>query len=77
MALGPFTAKEHAEITTLGMEFALSEVLGALGGWWIDQKLGTLPWCLLMGVFLGFTVGIYRVVQVARSASKRDKNGRS
>lgn len=77
MALGPFTAKDHAEITTLGTEFALSEVLGALGGWWIDKKLGTLPWCLIGGVFVGFIVGLYRIVQVARKQSKQGKeNGR-
>lgn len=73
MSLGPFTAKEHAEITTLGTEFALSEVVGTLGGWWVDTKLGTLPWCLIAGVFVGFAVGFYRILQVVRSANKKRK----
>ena len=29
MAIGPFTKKDHVEITTLGLEFAVSEILGA------------------------------------------------
>ena len=29
MALGPFTQQDHLQITTLGLEFAVSEILGA------------------------------------------------
>ncbi len=78
MAKNPFSVQDHAEITTLGMEFALAEILGALVGWWLDEKFGTIPWCLIGGVFLGFAVGFYRVCQVARSAAKQkeNKNGR-
>ena len=66
MALGPFSAKDYGEITSLGMEFALSEILGAFAGYFLDKKFGTLPWCLLGGVLLGFCVGLYRIVTAAK-----------
>ena len=78
MALGPFSAKDHLEIASLGTEIALAEVLGVAVGWWLDTKLGTLPWCLLGGALLGFALGLVRIVQVSQQASKKEKeDGRS
>ncbi len=68
-----FNAQDQVKITSLGLEFALTEIVGAAIGWYLDTKLGTLPWCLLGGVFLGFALGLYRVIQVAQER----KNGRS
>lgn len=42
-----------------------SLVLGALAGWWIDERLGTRPWVLLAGTALGLIVGMYAVARVA------------
>ncbi len=72
----PFGAQDQLEIVSLGTEFALTEILGAAAGYWLDKKLGTLPWCLVGGVLVGFAVGLVRIVGVARAASKK-KNGRS
>ena len=38
MALGPFTKQDHLQITTLGLEFAVSEILGAYVGYRLDEK---------------------------------------
>jgi len=73
MALGPFSAKDHLEITSLGTEFALAEIIGAAVGYWLDSKFGTLPWCLVGGVILGFVLGLARIVQAARQAGKKEK----
>ena len=35
-------------------------LLGAAGGWWLDRKLGTRPWLLLIGVFGGVVVAHHR-----------------
>lgn len=72
----PFGAQDQLEIASLGTEFALTEILGAAAGYWLDTKLGTLPWCLVGGVLVGFAVGLVRIVGVARAANKK-KNGRS
>ena len=66
MKLGPFSAKEHLEITTLGMEFALAEIAGAGVGYWLDKKFYTTPWLLLAGVACGFIVGFYRIWQESK-----------
>lgn len=71
MALGPFSGKDFSDITSLGMEFALSEILGAALGYWLDKKYGTLPWFLLGGVLLGFCLGLYRIVTAAQTQQNK------
>ena len=76
-----FCAKDQLEIFSLGMEIALTEILGASIGYWLDVKFDTLPWCLIGGVSVGFVLGLVQVVETARSAAKKlkqkDNNGRS
>ena len=77
----PFGAQDQLQIASLGTEFALTEILGAAAGYWLDTKLGTLPWCLVGGVVLGFALGMWRVISAAKWAKKDlkqvDKHGRS
>lgn len=52
--------------TTIGMELAISVVLGYYGGRYLDQMLGTGPWLLLVGVLAGLasgTVSVYKTLQ--------------
>lgn len=74
MPIGPFSAKDHLEITSLGTEFALLVILGTAAGWWLDNKWGTLPWCLLGGVLIGFACGLARIICAAKAAPKELKN---
>ena len=77
----PFGPQDQLAIASLGTEFALTEILGAAAGYWLDRKLGTLPWCLVGGVLVGFVLGLVRVLQVAQAANKNlpkvKKDGRS
>lgn len=81
MVPGPFNTQDNITITSLGTEFALTEILSVGAGYWLDKKFGTLPWCLLGGAIMGFIVGFWRIVQVAKSANKNlkqaKKHGRS
>ena len=77
MPNGPFAPKDQMEILSLGTEFALTEMLGAAAGYWLDNKLGTLPWCLVGGVIVGFALGFWRVVSAAKAANQEGKHGRS
>ena len=72
-----FGAQDQLQIASLGTEFALTEILGAVAGYWLDRKLGTLPWCLVGGVVVGFALGLWRVIDVAHHANKEGKHGRS
>ncbi len=43
----------------LGMEFAVTVVLGLAAGYYLDRWLGTKPWLLMVGVVLGGVLGLY------------------
>lgn len=84
MVLGPFSKQDHLQISSLGMEFAVAEILGAGLGFWLDRKWGTTPWFLLIGVASGFALGFYIICRAAKEMEKQTKpkqvkkdNGRS
>ena len=76
MARKLFGPHDHLEIFYLGTEFALIEILFVGGGYWLDIKFNTLPWCLITGAWIGFALGITHIVGIAHEANKK-KNGRS
>jgi F0F1-type ATP synthase assembly protein I len=51
----------------LGLMNALCWVGGMVGGWFLDQALGTLPVFLFVGLILGIAVGVW----ASRSELKR------
>jgi hypothetical protein len=55
-----------AILSSIGLEFALPMLLGL----YLDQKLGTKPVLLLIGMALGFATGIFHLVRIARGTSK-------
>lgn len=61
--------------SSAGLELGIAVALGALGGFWLDGKLGSEPWCmlggLLIGVFAGFR-GLLRAVARAEKAAARE-----
>ena len=73
MAQRPFGPQDQLQIASLGTELALWEILGAAAGYWLDIKLGTLPWCLVGGVFIGFIGILVRIWQVAKQAHTQGK----
>jgi len=49
----------------LGMQLAIAVIIGTALGYWLDNKLGSSPLFLLLGVLMGSTAGfmnIYRTV---------------
>ena len=45
----------------IGLELVVAVALGTGLGWLIDQGLGSRPWAMLAGVFLGFAAGLLNV----------------
>lgn len=45
--------------TGYGLTWALSVLLFLLGGWWIDERLGTTPLMMIVGAFVGAGAGFY------------------
>ena len=62
-----------------GIGFQFAAVVGAfsLGGHWLDGRLGTSPWILLLGVFTGFALGLYSLLSKlpggTRTKTRRDE----
>ena len=47
----------------LGLQFAASVGFAAWGGHWLDGRLGTRPWFLILGAFLAFFGSILAIVR--------------
>ena len=59
-----------AQITTIALEM----VLPALGGVWLDKKLGTKFLFLIIGAVLGFVVGFWHLLKLTVNASKNTQD---
>jgi F0F1-type ATP synthase assembly protein I len=35
-------------------------------GWWLDERLGLRPWLLVVGVVVGFSIGILHLTLLSR-----------
>ncbi|MDR3635079.1 MAG: AtpZ/AtpI family protein [Isosphaeraceae bacterium] len=51
-----------SRVSTVGLEFALPPLAGA----YCDHRAGTTPWLTLLGVVLGFAVGMMHILRIAR-----------
>jgi F0F1-type ATP synthase assembly protein I len=52
----------------LGIELAAAVGLLSLLGWWIDGRLGTAPWGLVIGAMIGLIGGMANLLRSALSA---------
>jgi F0F1-type ATP synthase assembly protein I len=52
------TPPNPAQYAGTGATFAAAVILFTLGGNWVDGRLGTGPWGVLIGVAAGFTLGL-------------------
>ena len=76
MFLGPRGGKQlktYGSLGAVGIELSISTVLGLLAGQWVDGKLGTDPWFLILGLLIGVASGFRSLIREARKASKRDQ----
>lgn len=56
---------------SIGWELVVSVLGGFLVGQWLDKKLKTSPWLVLVGSLFGITVALYRIIKVANERLKR------
>jgi F0F1-type ATP synthase assembly protein I len=50
---------QPGDLAGVGLQFAASILLFLFVGMWLDRRLGTDPWLLIVGVFTGGTAGFY------------------
>ena len=53
-----------------GTQAALAPVVTCLGGYWLDEKFGTLPWIMLTGLALGAMISAKHIKRLARDMEK-------
>jgi ATP synthase protein I len=63
-----------ASFAGAGAQFVLAILLFLYIGKWLDSKLGTSPWLLMIGVFVGAAAGFYSFYRRIM-ASSRERNG--
>ena len=63
-----------ASFAGAGVQFVLAILLFLYVGKWLDGKLGTAPWLLMAGVFVGAAAGFYSFYAKITAAS-RGKGG--
>lgn len=64
-------SSEWYRLAGVGFEFIVAVlVLGGLG-WWLDARLNTTPWLMIVGAVLGFAAGLWLLLKAA-SRSFRD-----
>jgi F0F1-type ATP synthase assembly protein I len=57
-------------MSSVGLELAISVLLGLFGGRWLDGRLGTEPWLMLVGICVGFAAGMRAIVRAMDRASR-------
>ena len=60
------------EFAGLGLQFAIALIGGLYAGQWMDRRLGTAPWFLMIGVFLGAGLSFYSMYRKLMAAQARD-----
>jgi ATP synthase protein I len=65
-----------AEFAGVGLQFAASILVFLYLGQWLDRKLGTAPWLLIVGVFLGAGASFYSMYRKLMAANAREEAAR-
>ena len=54
-----------SRVSLAGLELGVGVGLGVFGGLWLDQKLDTAPWLMIVGLILGVTTGFINLYRIA------------
>ena len=65
--------QDPAQLAGIGLQFGFVLVVFLFAGKWLDDRLGTEPWLLMAGVFVGFALS---VLWMYRRLVVRDKEDR-
>ena len=66
-----------AEFAGIGVQFAVTILVFVFLGVWLDRRLGTSPWLLLIFVFVGAAGGFYSMYRRITVAQRRDAKARA
>lgn len=60
----------------LGLTWAMATLLFLAVGWWLDTKLGTTPWLLIVGACVGASAGFYYLYQTVVVEAREEQQAR-
>ena len=64
-----------SRLAGIGVQFGAVISLFALAGYWLDERIGSSPWLLLLGVLLGFAGGTVSLVKAVSRLKKTNADG--
>ena len=70
---GSFGSGPAAQFMGLGLQFVLSLLLFLYLGQWVDGKLGTSPWFMILGVFTGASAAFYSMYRKLKAFEKSEE----
>ena len=70
---GPQMAAGVSMAMRIGLELVVATMIGAGLGWLGDHYLGTKPWLLLVGLFIGTAAGLLNVYRFIQQQIKEQK----
>jgi ATP synthase protein I len=69
-------ALSGGEFAGIGLQFAVVILVFTGVGYWLDRRLGTSPWLLVLGVFAGAAAGIFSMYQKVSAVQRREADER-
>lgn len=58
------------DVGAIGIELAISPLIGLLGGRFLDRTFGTDPWLMYVGLGLGLLAGVRAVWKVVKRTKR-------
>lgn len=65
-------ARKAGLASSIGIVLVVSIFIGWGFGSWLDKKLGTSPWLMLVFTLLGIAAGFIEMIRIAQQLSKED-----
>ena len=66
---------EGLSASSAGLELGLAVAIGALFGRWLDGRLGTEPWMLLVFLVVGLIAGFRGLLRAVARAERAERRG--
>ncbi len=57
-----------------GFEFTVAILVGLFVGRWLDRRMGTGPWLLILGTFVGAAAGFYNLYRALTTAQRASRS---
>lgn len=64
---------KSAQLASVGLEMGLAVLIGWGIGSWLDRRLGTAPWLMILFLLFGSAAGFKALIELAREAEARAK----